>query len=333
MTAGDRRVAVVMITHNRRDEVLSTLAHLAALPERPRVVVVDNNSTDGTPAAVRERFPAVEALDAGGNLGSAGRSLGVLHVDAPYVAFCDDDSWWEPDSLRRAADLLDAHPRVGLLTGRTLVGPQERDDPINADLGEGRLPDEPGLPGRPVLGFLACAAVVRRSAYLEAGGFCRHLGVGGEESWLAVELAVRGWSLCYVPELVVHHYPSTRRDVRLRQWRGVRNGLWFAWTYRPVRIALRKTWELTWGGRDRAAVRGFAAALAGLPRVLRGRRIVPADLEEQLRLLDAPTAPQGPQTPGPFGGCAGVGAPGGRPGRPGWGRHPPPPPCTPPPGA
>lgn len=47
MTA-DERISVVVITHNRRDELQRTLERLAALPEQPRVVVVDNASSDGT---------------------------------------------------------------------------------------------------------------------------------------------------------------------------------------------------------------------------------------------------------------------------------------------
>src|SRR3954471_3364375 len=93
---GDSRVAVVMITHNRSGEVMRTLDELARLPERPRIVVVDNASDDGTDESVAARFPTVEVLDAGGNLGAAARTIGARRVDAPYVAFCDDDTWWEP---------------------------------------------------------------------------------------------------------------------------------------------------------------------------------------------------------------------------------------------
>src|SRR3954464_9071107 len=102
MSRTDSRVAVVMIKHNRVDSVLRSLDELARLPENPRTVLVDNGSDDGTARAVAERFPGIEVLDAGGNLGAAARTLGVRHVDSPYVAFCDDDSWWEPGSLRRA---------------------------------------------------------------------------------------------------------------------------------------------------------------------------------------------------------------------------------------
>jgi GT2 family glycosyltransferase len=154
----DPRVGIVMITHNRSDEVLHSLGRLTRLPERPRIVVVDNGSTDGTSAAVVERFPEVVVVRLGENLGAAGRNLGVERLDTPFVAFSDDDTWWEPGSLRRAADLLEAHPRVAILTGRILVGSREAS--ICRELQDSPLPSEPGLPGYPLVGFLAGASVI-----------------------------------------------------------------------------------------------------------------------------------------------------------------------------
>lgn len=133
MTA-DPRVGVVVITHQRRDELLLALERLLALPERPHVVVVDNGSTDGTAAAVRGGFPAVELIASPENLGAVGRNLGVARLSTPYVAFSDDDTWWEPGSLRTAADTLDAHPRLAVVTARILVEPGGHEDPIVPEL-------------------------------------------------------------------------------------------------------------------------------------------------------------------------------------------------------
>lgn len=286
---GDRRVAAVMITHNRRDEALRTLGRLADLPERPRVVVVDNGSTDGTAAAVAGRFPQVEVIEAGKNLGAAGRNLGVERVDAPYVAFCDDDSWPDPGALRRAADLLDRHPKLAVVTGRILVGPEDRDDPICAEIESSPLPPDEGMPGSPLVSFLAGASVVRRSAFREVGGFHAGLFLGGEEEWLGADLLAAGYSMAYVPDVTVHHHPSTARDPHLRRAQGIRNTLWFAWLRRPWPSALRRTlWMACTVPRDRVSLSGFARALVGLPRVLHLRRVVPPEIEDRFRRLDRP---------------------------------------------
>lgn len=281
-------LTVVMITHNRVDEVLRSLGHLSRLPEQLPIILVDNGSTDGTVAAVAQAFPQVQVEALGSNLGAAGRSVGVRLAGTRHVAFCDDDTWWEPGSLGAAAKLLDDHPRLAILTGRILVGPEEREDPICEQLLRSPLPPEPGLPGYPLLGFLAGASVVRRAAFLEAGGFDARFCIGGEEELLALDLAARGWFLQYVPELVVHHHPSPRRDVPSRRSQLLRNALWSAWLRRPLRSALRETWRLIrQARRDGILLPGLVDALAGLPWVLRERRVIPVHVEERLRLLDA----------------------------------------------
>ncbi len=286
----DSRIGVSLLTHNRRQEVLHSLRQLTALAERPCIALVDNASTDGTAAAVEAEFPEVEIIRSDRNLGAAGRNLGLRRLQTPYVAMCDDDTWWDAGGLARAADLFDAHPRLALITARVLVGPEEEIDPTCLTMQRSPLPMRPGMPGRPTLGFLAGASVVRREAFLACGGFSERLFLGGEEQWVAVELAARGWWMCYAPELVVHHHPSPRREASRRRWHEVRNALWFAWMRRPARSAFRRTVGLA---RERQAgdfARGAAAAILGLPRMLGQRRVVPPEVEEALRLLEAPEA-------------------------------------------
>jgi GT2 family glycosyltransferase len=282
------RVAVVVITRNRADELLSTLERLTALPERPEVVVVDQGSRDGTVARVRERFPAVRLIALADNIGAAGRTVGARAVDAPYVAFADDDSWWEPGALARAEALLDAHPSLALVAGRVLVGPEQRLEQVCAAMAASPLPPRAGVPGPRVLGFVACGAIVRRSAFLDAGGFSARAGVGGEEELLAAELAAGGWQLAYREEVVAYHHPSPVRDRERRRAIQARNRLWFAWLRRRPRAALRITLAtVAAAARDHAVRAGLLRAVAGARWVIRARRPVPEWLEADLRLLDA----------------------------------------------
>ncbi|OKK03572.1 glycosyl transferase [Streptomyces sp. CB03234] len=282
----DGRTTVVVITHNRRDELLRTLGKLAALPERPPVIVTDNGSTDGTAEAVTRLHPEITLLTPGQNLGAVGRNLAVRRVRTPYVAFCDDDSWWEPGSLAYAADLLDRHDRLGAVTARILVEPDGREDPIVAELRDSPVQGPDWLPGPALGSFLAAATVLRTEAFRAAGGFSERLWLGGEEELLATDLATQGWWLAYVAGMTVHHAPSVARDPTLRRVHGLRNTLWFCWLRRPVLPALRRTLDLARTvPRDRASLRAFGLALAGLPWVLRERRVVPPAVEARLGAL------------------------------------------------
>jgi len=280
-----RRIAVVVLTHNRAGELRRTLRHLLALPLPPVVAVVDNGSSDHTARMVREDFPQVRLVALPRNIGAAARNAGVRAVNAPYVAFCDDDTWWADGALERAAALMDTHPDVAVLCARVLVGPEEREDPTCTAMAASPLPGD-GLPGPALLGFLAGASVIRRSAFLAAGGYEPRLFIGGEEGLLTLDLAARGWRLAYVPALTVHHYPSQQRDVVRRRNCLARNALWICWMRLPLRLALRETMRILRAARrDGGVASGLLDALSGLPWVLARRRVIPPQVARLYRML------------------------------------------------
>jgi GT2 family glycosyltransferase len=279
------RVSVVVITRDRRSEVVRSLARLLALPDRPAVILVDNDSSDGTADAVEEPYPTVDVVRLERNLGAAARTIGVERTRTPYVAFSDDDSWWTAGALERAADILDRVPGVGVLAARVLVGRDDRLDPVCRAMRNSPLGEVPGA-GPRVLGFVACGAVVRRSAYLQVGGFHPRYGVGGEEALLALDLAERGWDCAYTDDVVAHHHPSPVRDRSARRVREVRNDMWTLWLRRPLSTALPGTARvLARLPVDRDARAGMRAALAGAHWVLRERVPVEAATERALRRL------------------------------------------------
>jgi glycosyltransferase involved in cell wall biosynthesis len=284
---GEPRVTVVVMTRDRRDQLQQALGNLRDLSGDVPVVVVDNGSCDGTPAAVRAAFPDVVVVELGENRGAGARTAGARVATTPYVAFSDDDSWWAPGALKRAADLLDAVPSLGLVAARTLVGPEERIDALSRELAASPLPTGRDLPGPRILGFLACAAVVRRDAFLDAGGFHPVVFFLGEETVLALDLAAAGWALCYVDDVVAHHHPRPGPTRGGRRRLQARNALLSSWLRRPAHVALRDTWRLGRRAVTDAEARG--ALLDAVRRVrpaLAARRRIPEHVEADVRLLE-----------------------------------------------
>lgn len=278
---------VVIITNNRRAELLQTLAQLTALAEKPPITVVDNGSSDGTVEAVSSVYPSVQIIPLRENLGAYARTIGVKESSEPYIAFCDDDLWWESGSIAQGCEVLDRYPKVAIVVARVLVGPENHEDSICGVLAASPLPRPIELPGPPLLGFLAGASIVRRSAFLEVGGFHPTLGIGGEEELLAIDLISHGWFICYLPELEGHHYPSQNRNTYRRRVNILKNQLIYTWLRRPLPAALRKSALILSGaGFTKIAIHGLTAALAGFPGMIRERQVVPHFVEEQLRLLE-----------------------------------------------
>jgi GT2 family glycosyltransferase len=280
------RLSIVVLTHNRREQVIATVGRLLQLPERAPLIVVDNGSSDGTTRAVRERYDDVRQLSVVRipyNLGAAARNAGVFLARTPYVAFCDDDVTWHPGALDTACRLLDAHPRIAVLCAHLLVGERGLPDPTSLAMARSQL-DSDGLPGRAIAGFFAGASVMRIDAFLQTGGYRPEFFIGGEEELIALDLLSAGWQLVYVPDVIAHHFPSPMRDVAARRHLLARNAIWVACMRYPMRAALRRTCQQIFAGwRARTLWPLLIDTCAGLPWALAERRVVPRAVGEQLR--------------------------------------------------
>lgn len=288
--SANQRISVVIITYNRAQEVLRTVERISNLPECPPIIVVDNGSVDGSADQLQQRFPSVDLIRLKKNIGAAARNIGAQRAVTPYVAFCDDDVTWAPGSLARAVDLLDRYPRTAVLVARVLVGEEQREDSTCAVMTASPLPSI-DLPGRAIIGFLAGVSVFRRDAFLNAGGFEEKFFIGGEEMLLALDLAAHGWSLVYTDQLIAYHHPSRVRDAKTQRHLEIRNALWVAWLRRPVVSALRRTSSVLRHASMRSAVMGALDAVRELPWVLQRRRVIPPEVEECCRLIEAQEQP------------------------------------------
>jgi N-acetylglucosaminyl-diphospho-decaprenol L-rhamnosyltransferase len=173
------------------------------------------------------------------------------------------------------------------VTGKMLVRGNGRVDPTCELMANSPLRGRGRLPGPALVGFLAGGSVVRRSAFLSAGGFEQRLLIGWEEQLLALDLMRAGWELAYVDAVVARHYPSRQRDLSVRSRLIERNRLWVTWLRRPLGTVVGQTLRALWQtANDRTARSALLEALQGLPSVVRERRPIPAWIEQQLRQVE-----------------------------------------------
>ncbi|WP_174293406.1 glycosyltransferase [Sphingomonas bacterium] len=123
--AGHRvRWSVLVPFFNERDCLDTTLESLAAQTVRPRVILIDNASTDGSAAiasATCHRLELDYELLTEPRPGKvAALALGLTRVATPYVATCDADTWYPPHYLAEAQRILE---RGNAVAGAFFVPP------------------------------------------------------------------------------------------------------------------------------------------------------------------------------------------------------------------
>jgi GT2 family glycosyltransferase len=274
---------VVIATRNRKDCIHATLRRLT--PQSFKIAVVDNASEDGTAAMIGKEFPSVHVIRMPVNEGAFARTIGAKQSSTPYIAFCDDDTWWLPGSIERGEEIFDAYPRVGLLNACVTVNGEERCDPACELMAHGLRDD--GIPGAPIACFLAGSCMVRREAFLHSGGYERRFVIGAEETLLAIDLQRNGWLMRYVPSMTVRHDPCPmERNPALRRRFVFRNRLWTAW----MRLAPADAWRVTADAmlralRDRTLRRALIDAVRGLPWAIARRRGIDTVLSAQVRAM------------------------------------------------
>ena len=115
-------LTIIIVSFNTRPELEACLGSLAAHPPRTshEIVVVDNASTDHTPAALREHWPRIRLIEAGRNVGfAAANNLGIRASTGDLLLLLNSDTLVGEGSidalveaLRRDPDVAAAGPRI-----------------------------------------------------------------------------------------------------------------------------------------------------------------------------------------------------------------------------
>lgn len=260
-------VSVVVLTYKRRADLTRTLQTIAAQTyARCEVVVVDNNSGDGTPEFLAESFPEVRVVALKENLGCGGRNRGVEAARGDLVVTLDNDVCFDSaNELSVIVESFAARPEVAVLIfkvldaqrGRLLLRDwcHPRDARVWADkefetcfIAEG-----------------ACA--FRRDAFLQVGGYFEPFYIGCEGWDLALRMIDSGMQIVYCPHIAVRHWMgSETRSGRRPYYYYTRNNIWIAfknysglrkWNFLSYSLAMMAFYCLRWPRGTAEVVRGM----------------------------------------------------------------------------
>lgn len=194
-----------------------------------RLVIIDNNSTDGS-AAIIDRFiaaapaiPTTRIFEPIQGLAAA-RDRFIRETDEPLIAFIDDDCLPDPSWAAATLAHFDAHPRAGMVGGRVLLewesGPTPLARRCATMLAQQDLGDQPQLLDHPERGLVGVALAMRRQAIVESGWLTqreltdrsgRELTSGGDFE-LAIRVRAADWQTWYTPHARARHLIPPERQ-------------------------------------------------------------------------------------------------------------------------
>lgn len=276
------RVSIVTLNWRGVEDTLSCLESLRDLAY-PNffVLVVDNGSGDDSVVRIADRYPDLDLLETGANLGFAGGcNVGIrraLEQGADYVWLLNSDTWVDPRALDALVACAEQDPRLGAVG--SVIRDQGEPEHVLA-WGGGWVDLRFGRPSHalsPVAGrdldYLTGASLLLRACALQDVGLLdEQFFLYWEETDLCFRLRARGWKLGVAEDSRVWHRGpgATRRRLRQKDRHFNHSAVRFLFRYAPhpwiatlTGGALRFGKRLLRGefGRARAVLRGLVSGL------------------------------------------------------------------------
>ena len=218
-------VISVILNTNHRDDTLQCLASLeqSDYPNQ-RTLLLDNASTDGTVAAVKGRWPAVQVIELKENLGYAGNNnVGIeaaIAQGAEWVFVLNEDTWQAPDCISRLIAVGESDVKIGIL-GPMVYHASEptiiqsaggRMDAYYREWHMGRNEPDQGQfhEPHPVEWISGCGILVRRALIEQVGAIDARFFYYAEELEWCLRAREAGWKVVHVPEAKLWHKGVTR---------------------------------------------------------------------------------------------------------------------------
>lgn len=163
-------VSVIIPVYNRREMLLQAVdAVLAQSFTDFELIVVDDGSTDDTPAALAPFSDVITLLTQENRGVSAARNVGVSRSKGEFIAFLDSDDLWLPDKLKRQVAFFKARPEaLACQTEEVWIKSGRRVNP-------GKKHRKPSgmifMPSLELCLVSPSAAMIKKSFFLDMGGF------------------------------------------------------------------------------------------------------------------------------------------------------------------
>lgn len=212
-----KKVTIGVITYNG-EHLLEECFSAIKSQDYPEyeIMMIDNNSTDGSVDLVREKFPEVKILQMKENRGpNPARNAAILKSDTSYTLLVDDDAVLTPQCLRilmktmkEYSNVAICNPRIVLYDDRTRI---QYDGSRLCYIGaviarnSGASIQQASKTTIPVSVVSGLTMLVERDKVLQIGLFDEDYFFGWDDADFSFRMTISGFKCLHVPQAVVYH--------------------------------------------------------------------------------------------------------------------------------
>jgi hypothetical protein len=230
-------VSILIITWNRKDILKKNLAKIILREEVPiEVIVVDNNSDDGTEQMLNTSYSNCRYFKMSKNQGIRAYNIGASQARGKYLLLLDDDSYPASGSVTKMVELFEEQPDVGIIPFNILHHETKE---------EYRTWHIPQISGRvEAVNFLGCGAGIRSELFKKAGYYPECFFIYENELDVSLKVLQQGHKIIYDSTIIAYHdFSSNKRGTPNQIFYGSKNKLLLLWKYFPAKIIILSTIE------------------------------------------------------------------------------------------
>lgn len=239
------RIVTIVINWKLKEETVGCVHSLERLDFPSDIIVVDNNSNDGSVEYITRHCPSIELLELPSNIGfgpACNHAIAKALRDQAYdyLFLFNNDATIHPQALAELISAAENNPQAGILGAKVYysdkpntiwyAGARRRQGVLAAtDIGRGQVDQGQFSTLREVDYIFGAAMLIRRTVFEQIGLFDEQFFLYLEDLDLCLRAQEAGFSLLFVPEAHVWHKgsASTEHNTPLRRYQMARSTILF----------------------------------------------------------------------------------------------------------